>query len=103
MKTAAAMLGIQLVPVPSRSDGIHTWALDAICKTERIQGIYLIPACHNPTTSTISEKNRIEIARIANNFGCILIEDGTYQILQSSSCGISDRVPEQSVSIVSLS
>ncbi len=103
IKTAAAMFGVQLVPVPSGRDGMDTDVLNALCKTEKIRGIYLIPACHNPSTACISEKKRLEIAKIVKACGCILIEDGTYQILHSDSVGISDRVPEQSVYIVSLS
>lgn len=103
IKTAAAMFGIQLVPIPSGQDGMDTGALETLCRNERIRGIYLIPACHNPTTAIISEEKRTQIARIVKGCGCILIEDGTYQILHSGSRGISDRVPEQSVYIVSLS
>lgn len=103
VKTAAAMFGIQLVPVPGGSDGMDTEALETLCKTEKIRGIYMIPACHNPTTAIIPEEKRTQIARIVKSWGCILIEDGTYEILHSGSPGISARVPEQSVYIVSLS
>lgn len=103
IKTAAAMLGLQLVPVPGGQDGMDDGMLRNLCKTERIRGIYLIPACHNPTTAVIPEEKQDQIARIVREFGCILIEDGTYQILHKGSRSISDRVPEQSVYILSLS
>ncbi len=103
IKTAAAMFGIQLVPIPSGQNGMDTGALETLCRTEKIRGIYLIPACHNPTTAVISEEKRAQIARIVKSCGCILIEDGTYQILHSGNRGISDRVPEQGIYIVSLS
>lgn len=103
MKSAGAMFGIQLVPIPSWRDGMDTGILETRCKTERIRGIYKIPACHNPTTVTLSDRKRSKIAQIVKDYGCIFIEDGTYQILHSGSRSISDRVPEQSVFIVSLS
>lgn len=103
IKTAATMLGLQLLPVPSNSDGIDIDMLEMVCKDEKIRGLYLIPACHNPTTSTIPLKNREKIAKIVKKRGCILIEDGTYQILQKGECSIADSVPTQSVYILSLS
>lgn len=103
IKTAANMLGIQLIPVLSNQDGIDTDMLETICKAEKVRGIYLIPACHNPTTASISENKRKRIAQIVKGCGCILIEDGTYQILHDGNRSISDRVPHQSVYIVSLS
>lgn len=103
IKTAATMLGIQLVPVPSQNDGMDIDILRSLCRTEKIRGLYLIPACHNPTTIIISEEKREQIAQIVEDYGCILIEDGTYQILHGGNRGISDRVPMQSVYIISLS
>lgn len=103
IKTAAAMFGIQLIPVQSGRNGMNTDALKALCKTEKIRGIYLIPACHNPTTAVISESSRNRIVQIVKDCGCILIEDGTYQILHGGNHAISDSVSEQSVYIVSLS
>lgn len=103
IKTTAAMLGIQLVPIPSGRDGLDTVTLEALCQTEKVQGIYLIPACHNPTTAVISKEKRVQIARIIKDCGCIFLEDGTYQVLHSGGRGISDLAPEQSVYIISLS
>lgn len=103
IKTAAAMFGIQLVPVQSGKEGMNTDALETLCENEKIRGIYLIPACHNPTTAVISEKARVRIAQIAKRKGCLVIEDGTYQILHGGNEAISNYLPDQSVYIVSLS
>ena len=103
IKTAAAMLGIQLVPVAGQPDGMDTQMLKALCGAEKIQGVYLIPACHNPTTVRLSGEKREQIAEIVRESGCRLIEDGTYQILEEGGRSISDLVPEQSAFIVSLS
>nr|WP_303874675.1 aminotransferase class I/II-fold pyridoxal phosphate-dependent enzyme [Tepidanaerobacter acetatoxydans] len=35
IKTAAAMFGVQLVPVPSTDEGLNTDALEAVCKNEK--------------------------------------------------------------------
>lgn len=103
IKTAAAMFGLQLVPVRKEWDGMDTRALEALCRIEKIRGIYLVPACHNPTTAILSEEKRGEIARIVKTFGCILIEDGTYELLHSDSRKTAGHLPEQGIYIVSLS
>lgn len=41
IKTAAAMLGLQLVPVPTDSDGMDMDALEVICKNEKYEGFIL--------------------------------------------------------------
>lgn len=41
----------------------------------RIQGIYLIPTCANPTTITLPPRRRAELAEIIRESGLILIED----------------------------
>lgn len=103
IKTAAAMLGVQLVPIPQGAEGMEPAALETACKQDRISGIYCIPACHNPTTVTMSQQRRLEIARIAEQYDCILIEDGTYQLIVGEDVAISNSIPNRSVYIASLS
>lgn len=103
IKTAASMFGIQLIPVPGGRDGMDLQALEAICRTDKIRGIYLIPACHNPTTAVLSEEKKLQIAQLVKSWDCVFIEDGTYQILHGGKSSISNLAPEQSVCIVSLS
>lgn len=103
IKTAATMLGLKLFPVPSNADGIDVNMLEMVCKNEKIKGLYIIPACHNPTTATLSKEKRERIAKIVKSRKCILIEDGTYQILEKGERSISDSVPKQSIYILSLS
>ncbi|WP_277668612.1 PLP-dependent aminotransferase family protein [Caproiciproducens galactitolivorans] len=103
IKTAAAMLGIQLVPVPQDDEGMDTQALEFICKSEKIAGIYVIPACHNPTTVTMSQKRRKRVAWVAEQYDCLLIEDGTYQLMAGGMTAISEYAADRSIYIASLS
>ncbi len=103
IKSAAAMLGIQLIPVPQNDKGMDMNALEIICKHEKINGIYIIPACHNPTTITMPEAQRMETARIAEQYDCILVEDGTYQLMEIGMTAISDYIKSRSIYIASLS
>ena len=103
IKTAAAMLGVQLIPVPQNDKGMDVNALEAMCKRERMNGIYIIPACHNPTTITMPPAQRMEVARIAEQYDCILIEDGTYQLMETGMTAISDYIKNSGIYIASLS
>ncbi len=103
IKTAAAMYGIQLVPVLQNENGMDTDALETLFHNEMIRGIYLIPACQNPTTLTMPTERRKEVARIAREHDCIVIEDGTYQLISNVQPAVSDYAPERSIYITSLS
>src|SRR6266704_1488830 len=43
--------------------------------------LYTIPNFHNPTGSTLSEARRIEIIRIAQHYGLLIVEDDVYRDL----------------------
>ena len=43
--------------------------------------LYTIPTFHNPTGSTLSEARRIEIIRIAQHYGLLIVEDDVYRDL----------------------
>jgi DNA-binding transcriptional MocR family regulator len=103
IKTAASMLGILLEPVPQDEYGTDPNALELVCKNKKVNGIYIIPACHNPTTITMPQERRREIAQIAKKYDCVIIEDGTYQPLSCGATSVSDFAPCRSVYIVSLS
>ena len=103
IKSAAAMLGIQLIPIPQNDKGMNMDALEMMCKRDRINGIYIIPACHNPTTITMPPAQRMEAARIAEQYDCILIEDGTYQLMEPGMTAISDYIKSRSIYIATLS
>ena len=43
--------------------------------------LYTIPTFHNPTGSTLPEARRIEIIRIAQQYGLLIVEDDVYRDL----------------------
>lgn len=103
IKTAAAMFGLQLVPVPADESGMSPSALAQVCRSESIRGVYLIPACHNPTTVTMPPQRRQEIGAVIRQHGCLLLEDGTYQLMHRGMQSVSALVPERSIYLVTLS
>ncbi|WP_248927993.1 PLP-dependent aminotransferase family protein [Paenibacillus hamazuiensis] len=104
LKTAAAMLSIQIVPIKSENDVMSPTALEYACKNDDIKGIYLIPDYHNPTASMMPAENRKRIAAVAQKYNQFIIEDASYSLLcEKPLPAVASFAPEQAIYIASLS
>jgi DNA-binding transcriptional MocR family regulator len=104
LKTAAAMLSIQIVPIKPENDEMSPTALEYACKNDNIKGVYLIPDYHNPTASTMSVENRKRIAAVAKKYNQFIIEDASYSLLcEKPLPAVASFAPEQAIYIASLS
>lgn len=104
IKSLVKLLDIILVPVKTTRNGIDIDHLKATLKRENIKGIYLIPDCHNPTTATISEDDRIQIAELIKKHNLLLIEDGTFRFSTPKNIlPISCFIPDLSIYIAGTS
>ncbi len=103
-KTAAKMLGIQLVPLEWKDNEITEEGLMNACKSDRLKGLYIIPDYHNPTTHTMSLPTRKMIAEIARKLNIIVIEDAINSMLKINPLPpVAVFAPEQVIHIMSLS
>ncbi|TYP73066.1 PLP-dependent aminotransferase family protein [Paenibacillus methanolicus] len=104
LKTAAAMLSVQIIPIKSENDEMSPAALEYACRNENIKGLYLIPDYHNPTAGRMSAANRRRIAAIAQSYNQFIIEDASYSLLdEEPPPAIASFAPEQTIYIASLS
>lgn len=104
LKTAANMLGIQLIPIQQKNNEITEEGLQYSCKNENIKGIYVIPDYQNPTTHIMSKETRKMIAAIAKKEQLIVIEDAIYSLLNKKPVPpIASYAPEHVLYISSLS
>lgn len=104
VKTAAQMLGIQLIPIQQEGNEITEEGLLYACKTEKIKGLYLIPDYHNPTTHTMSLDKRMKIAKIAEQYKLIILEDAINTFLYEKPLPpIASFAPDNTVYFCSLS
>ena len=62
MKAAAACAGVRLVGVEMDEAGIVPDALRAACRQHAPKAAYLVPTIHNPTTATMPQSRREEVA-----------------------------------------
>lgn len=98
----AGLSHIRLVPVKGDGYGMCPDELDAVCRREDIRGIFLMPNCANPTTVTISEKRKDELAEIIARHRLILIEDDNTGIppdVANTYHSMFSRLREQTVYI----
>jgi DNA-binding transcriptional MocR family regulator len=104
LKTVAAMLSVQIVPIKSENDEMSPAAFEDACKNDHIKGIYLIPDYHNPTATYMSVENRKRIAAIAKKYKQFVIEDASYHLLgKKPLSSVASFAPEQVIYIASLS
>ena len=77
-RSIAAQLGLTLVGLPMDEDGIDPAAFAEACARYSAKGLYLNPTLQNPTTLTVPERRRAEIAAVARRMRIPIIEDDAY-------------------------
>jgi DNA-binding transcriptional MocR family regulator len=80
-RAISAQLGLRLVGVPMDDEGIDCDAFADACRRLAPKALYVNPTLLNPTTHTISESRRQQIAAIARRHNVAIIEDDPYGIL----------------------
>jgi DNA-binding transcriptional MocR family regulator len=78
IRSIAAQLGLTLIGLPMDAEGIEVDALVEACKKTKPRALYLNPTLQNPTTLTISDQRRRDIADTARHFGLPIVEDDAY-------------------------
>lgn len=74
-----------IVGVPSDAEGVRVDALRAALGREpRPKFLYLISNYQNPTGTSLSRSRRSEVARVAEEFGVLVVEDDPYGRLRFS-------------------
>lgn len=68
--------------IPSVEGGIDLFSLELSLKEHRPKLIYLAPTFQNPTGTTLSIKERQEVARLASYYDVPVIEDDPYSELR---------------------
>ena len=100
----ARVLHLRLVPVEGDGEGMRPDLLEKAAATQRLRGVYLIPTLHNPTTVTMAEGRRRELAVVIGRAGLRLIEDDVYGGMEAErQLPIAALVPELGYYISNLS
>jgi len=75
IKGLAHKLGLKAEALSMDREGLIPDAFDRLCRTRAPKALYCLPTLHNPTTATMSESRRRDIADIARRHGVIILED----------------------------
>jgi DNA-binding transcriptional MocR family regulator len=97
--------GARIETVERDHAGVLRDALEHALAAGPVRLLYLVPTCHNPTGTTMSEQRRHEVARIARERGVLTVEDTVMAELTSQSRlpDLAAISPEHVISIGSLS
>ncbi len=85
MKLIAGMLQLRLHGVAMDQHGLAPDAFETACRTLQPKALYSMPTLQNPTSITMPEARRREIARIAESYGVAIVEDDIYGFLDGGA------------------
>jgi DNA-binding transcriptional MocR family regulator len=85
MKLIAGMLQLRLHGVAMDEHGLKPDAFEAACRTMQPRALYCMPTLQNPTSVTMPEARRRDIARIAEAHGVAIVEDDIYGFLDGAA------------------
>lgn len=95
LKDAASWLHLRLHGLPCDEEGLRPEAFEAACRSGLARVLYTMPTYHNPTTRTMSEPRREEIAALAAEHGVSVVEDGVHALLSDEAPSpLVDRLPD---------
>lgn len=104
LRAAATQFGRRVTPVGTDKYGMLPQALEEACGQYNSKLVYLNPTLQNPTTVTMPEKRRRELAAVAKRCNMRIIEDDPYWLLaESPPPPIATHAPEHVYYISTLS
>ena len=98
----ARLSHIRLIPIKGDFQGMLPKELELTCSKDGLNGIFLMPNCANPTTCTLSEERKDQLAYVIAKYNLILIEDdntGIPQFTSNSYHSMYSRLPNQTIYI----
>lgn len=103
-KSLANLLQIQLIAVEGDDCGMLPEALNTLCRNTALRGIYLMPACSNPTGIFMPQSRREELAEVIGRYQLLVIEDDIYSFLAPARTeSFYSLLPENTFHICSIS
>lgn len=81
VKEIANRLGITLVPLPMDAEGLRPEAVTAAHRSTPLSAVYVQPTLHNPTSVTMGEARRHQLAATAREWDLPLVEDRIWSFL----------------------
>ncbi|MBI5165874.1 MAG: PLP-dependent aminotransferase family protein [Magnetospirillum sp.] len=104
LKSAAALLDRELVPLPMDADGLCPDALARALEAREARVVCTVPDCHNPTAITQPEQRRRDIAAVIRRFDALAIEDAVHAFLNPAPIpALATLAPERTIHLTAMS
>lgn len=104
LRAAATQFGRRLIAVEADRHGMLPELLERACRQHKPGLVYLNPTLQNPTTATMPERRRKELAAVAQRCNVRIVEDDPYWLLADAPPPpIATLAAEQVVYISTLS
>ena len=102
-RMAATHLGLKLHGLPMDDEGLLPEAVKRAAQETGSRLLFTLPTLHNPTTRTMSDQRRKEIATVAREHNLIILEDDAYYAYSEHPRQIVSYAPERTIYLASLS
>jgi DNA-binding transcriptional MocR family regulator len=103
VKEIATRLGVTLVPLAMDDEGLRPEAVTAAHRSAPLSAVYVQPTVHNPTTATMGDARRRQLADTARDLDLPLVEDRIWSFLHAGPDPLAAHAPERTYLVDSLS
>lgn len=104
LSAMASQMRLHMLAVPMDEEGLIPSELERVQKLTDSRVLYCQPTCHNPTTATMGEKRRRELAELARRHDFLIIENITQAMyMEQQPLTLFELVPERTILIGSFS
>jgi DNA-binding transcriptional MocR family regulator len=103
LKTIAANLGAELVPLEQDAAGTTARSIVAAHARRSLHGVYLQPVLQNPLGMTMPAERRREIAQVLRRLDIWALEDASYSFLAPTLTRLGREAPERVIVVDSFS
>lgn len=77
----ANLFHLEVVPIDGDTEGMSPELLKVECKKKKIHGIFLMPACNNPTGLKMTERRRHQLAEVIEEEQLWILEDDIHAFI----------------------
>lgn len=104
IQAVAKLLQLRLHGIAMDENGLIPEAFETACRQRRAKALYCVPTLQNPTVTTLPDRRRRAIARIAREHGVAIVEDDVMRpLVPDPPIALTSLMPENSYFVTTLS